>query len=125
MFRSGISPQVVEKLLALYGSHRIKARAFSRIGLLATQTGIPQAMIDETIRALIERDEDEEIDVAIELADQYYCREERALPNPQTRELITTAVGLEPSRNTMRDYYLHRIVKRYRAQYPAGMILNS
>ncbi len=118
-FRSGISPKVVEKLLALYRSQRIKARAFGRIGLLATQSGIPQSLMDETIRALIDRDEDEDIDVGIELTDQYYCREERPLPNPQTRELIATAVDLEPSRNTMRDYYLHRIVKRYRAQYPA------
>ena len=118
-FRSGISPKVVEKLLALYLSQRIKARAFGRIGLLATQSGIPQSLIDETIRALIDRDEDEDIDVGIELTDQYYCRDERPFPNPQTRELIAAAVELESNRNTMRDYYLHRIVKRYRAQYPA------
>jgi hypothetical protein len=118
-FRSGISPKVVEKLLALYRSQRIKARAFGRIGLLASQSGVPQSLMDETIRALIDRNEDEDVDVGIELTDQYYCREERPLPNPQTRELIAAAIELEPSRNTMRDYYLHRIVKRYRAQYPA------
>jgi hypothetical protein len=118
-FRSGVSSEVVKKLLALYRSQRIKARAFCRIGLLATQNGVPQSLIDETIRALIDRDDDEDIDIGVELTDQYYCREERPLPNPQTRDLIAAAIELEPSRNTMRDFYLHRIVKRYRSQYPA------
>jgi hypothetical protein len=117
-FRSGISSKVIEKLLSLYRTGRIKARAFSRIGLLASQSGIPQSLIDETINALIDRGEDEDVDVSIELTDYYYCREERPLPNPQTRKLIAAAVKLESSRNTMRNYYMHRIVKRYRAQYP-------
>jgi hypothetical protein len=117
-FRSGISPKVIEKLLRLYRTGRIKARAFSRIGLLASQSGILQSLIDETINALIDRGEDEDVDVGIELTDYYYCREERPLPNPQTRKLIAAAVKLESSRNTMRNYYMHRIVKRYRAQYP-------
>ena len=117
-FRSDISPRVIERLLRLYRAGRIKAWAFSRMGLLATQCAIPQSLIDETVKALIDRDKDEDVEVGIELTDHYYCREERPLPNPQTRDLIAAAVKLESSRNTMRDYYVHRIVKRYRAQYP-------
>jgi hypothetical protein len=117
-FRSGVSPKVIEKLLALYRADRIKARAFSRLGLLASQGGIPQSLINETVSTLVDHGSDSDVDMAIELTDHYYCREERPLPEAQTRSLIAAAVRLEESRNTMRDYYLHRIVKRYRAQYP-------
>jgi hypothetical protein len=115
--RSGISPALVGKLLALYRAGSIKARSFSRLGYVATQSGIPQPLIDQTIQTLTGRGEIEDIDVCIELVDHYYCKEERPLPNPQTRDLIAAGIKLEPSRNSMRDFHLHRIVKRYRVQY--------
>ncbi len=117
-FRSGISSSVIQKLLALYQAREVEARAFSRIGVLAGLNGIPQSLVDETVAALTERNVDEAIEVCVELVDQYYCRNELPLPNPQIRNLIRAALALKRSRNAMRDFYLHRIVKRYRVQHP-------
>jgi hypothetical protein len=117
-FRSGISPVVLQTLLTLYRERSLTPRAFSRVGIYSRQNEIPKALIDQIIEALTEQSEPDAIDVCIELVDQYYCRDELPLPNPKIRNLITAAVALEPSRNGMRNFYLHRIVKRYRGQYP-------
>lgn len=118
MLRSGISPTLVKRLLELYQDRAVTASAFSRLGFLAADNGIADTLIEEVVSALTERKDSDAAEVAIEIVDYYYCRRELTLPVPLIGDLITAAVELKPARGGMRDFYLQRILKRYRAQCP-------
>lgn len=120
VFRSGVSQEVIRRLLKLYQAEHTTCRVFSRLGYSARQTGIEETLVQEVINALLERDDEGAIGIYVELVDQYYCRDEAPAPLPRelSFRVIEASITGKPDRGGMREHYWRRIANQYRKQYP-------
>ena len=120
ILRAGASERVVRKLLTLYRDGSIAGRVFSQFGFSDRRGDVPKSLVDEVITALLDRHDQEALSICLELVDGYYCREPSggALPKDLIYRVLTTVQKSMLDRDGMRDYYWHRVGKRFRAQYP-------
>jgi len=121
VFRSGVSERVVRELLALYRKESVTGQVFSRLGFSARKSAVPEALVEEVIQALLDRNDQEALSICVELVDDYYCREAAdgtSLPRDLSYSVIKTSVASKSDRHTMGDFHWHRVTNRYRKQYP-------
>jgi hypothetical protein len=120
VFRSGVSPNVIRELLALFRKGAIDSRVFSRLGSSAPESDIPEDLVAEVIETLLERKEKQSLAICIEVLDEYYCRKtsHASLPEGLAFKAIQAISETISDRGGMRGFHWHRVASQFRKLYP-------
>lgn len=121
VFSSGLSDDILARLLELYRGGLTNAAAFSRLAWQAASDDIPQEQVTEVLIALIDALSEDAVRIAIELADYYFFDKK----NPRTCNedilfrLITVESYFEHNVDTMTGHHWASVTRNFRQRFPA------
>ncbi len=77
ILRSGVSKNIIQKLIELYAQGLVNAVAFSRLAWQVKEDNIPHEQVEEVLDALTNSDDNDALKIAIELTDFYFFNREQ------------------------------------------------
>lgn len=121
IFSSGLSENVLTRMLHLYQQGQIKANAFSRLGWRDIPEYIPHALVESVLGSLVVSLSYDAMQMAIELADNYFFNDKNPRPCGENLlfDLISGESFFHDQRNTMVGYNWASVVKGFRQRFPA------
>src|SRR5208283_4952235 len=120
VYSSGVSPNVLSKLLDLYKAGSIGANVFGRLWLTAENDGIDQPMVEEFISCLIDAKTEEALPIALELADYYFLKKEpkRYCDKTVLFRVITNEGCFRRPGGSMTDFHWYCVTNDFRQRFP-------
>lgn len=120
IFRSGISERIIQELIQLYSIGKVSSNAFTRLGMYADDSKIPQKAVEEVLSLLVDRPDEKSFSIAIELADSYFnhSKFKRDYPEEVVIRLLKAEGAFDKDADTMVGYHWHNIAKGFMEKYP-------
>ena len=117
--RCGATVSVLKKLLDLHKSGHVPSWAFHRVGLTATEFGVPKSLVDQVARALKNRPDDHSTETCIELIDHFYLRDGNRdkMPKALIFSILTSEAFLGRGEHPG-GFSWHRVATRFLEQNP-------
>jgi hypothetical protein len=121
VLRSGMSQNILRKLIELYRQGHIQAMAFSHLASWqAERDGIPQALIEEVIAALMNSPNNDALKVAIELTNYYFFdkKQPRSCDENTLFRLLTADGFFRRDSEQMTAHHWHSVAEGFRERFP-------
>lgn len=124
IWSSGFTEAFVRDMLSLYQEKKITATAFHRIAFRRDKDIISDGLFQEVIDALLERGDDESINISIQMVQKFYFGKDRnnnPTPNIFPEDLVfkvLTAKTTDDNHNQMYGYYWDVIARKFLNRHP-------
>lgn len=120
VWRSGVSDELVEKLVTLYQARAIGASVFARIGYGDESTKIGYDALALVFEALMTRADVEALNVCADLASNYFCRvrKQDPLPTEFAYRIICSTIPTRDDQEGMRGHRWSKLARKFRSQHP-------
>jgi hypothetical protein len=121
ILRSGVSNNIILKLIKLYEEDLVHSVAFSRLAWQAKEDNVPLELMDKVLSVLVGRPDVNAHQIAIELADYYFFNREHPRSCNETLlfELLTQDTFFDRKGQNMTGYHWNVVARGFRNRFPS------
>ena len=120
ILRSGVSKNIIQKLIELHAQGLVNVVAFSRLAWQVKEDNIPLEQMEEVLNVLTYSDDNDALKIAIELTDHYFFNKEQPKSCDENLlfRLLTKDKFFDRKFENMIGYHWHVVARGFLDRFP-------